>query len=121
MGNELDRRVFPFVEIRSYHLKPGRRAEFHRIFWNDVVRLLQSWKVDVLAAGPSLHDDDSYYLIRAYPSLEKRQSSQDAFYGSDDWRKGPREPVLACIENYTTVVIQLEPRAVELFRQKNQS
>ena len=31
--------------------------------------------------------------------------SEDAFYGSDDWRKGPREAILALILNYTTIVL----------------
>lgn len=43
--------------------------------------MLERWKVDVVAYGPSLHDADSYYLMRAYPSVEPRQRSEDAFYG----------------------------------------
>jgi len=42
--------------------------------------MLRRWKVDVVAYGPSLHDKDSWYLMRAYPSLEERQRSEDAFY-----------------------------------------
>ena len=70
--------------------------------------MLKRWKVDVVAYGPSLHDADSYYLMRAYPSLDDRQGSEDAFYGSDEWRKGPREAILADIESYTTVVIRVD-------------
>ena len=50
----------------------------------------------------SLHDNDSYFLMRAFPSVEERQRSEDAFYGSDEWRKGPREAILAAIDSYTT-------------------
>jgi hypothetical protein len=46
--------------------------------------------------------------MRAYSSVEDRQRSEDAFYGSDEWRKGPREAILAAIESYTTVVIRLD-------------
>ena len=31
--------------------------------------MLRRWKVDVVAYGPSLHDSDSYYLMRAFPSV----------------------------------------------------
>lgn len=96
------------VEIRSYNLKPGTRAQFHQLFEREALPMLRRWKVDVVSYGPSLHDDDSYYLMRAYVSIEDRQRSEDAFYGSDEWRKGPREAILAAIENYTTVVIQLD-------------
>jgi hypothetical protein len=70
--------------------------------------MLRRFKIDVVAYGPSLHDADSYYLMRAFPSLEERQRAEDAFYGSDEWRLGPREAVLAAIESYTTVVIGVD-------------
>jgi hypothetical protein len=50
--------------------------------------------------------------MRAYASLEDRQQSQDAFYGSDEWKLGPREPILALIENYTSIVIEMEEATV---------
>lgn len=45
-------------------------------------------------AGPSAHDVDGFVLIRAYASAAERAERQDAFYGSDAWRQGPREAVL---------------------------
>ena len=96
------------IEIRSYNLKPGTRSSFHDLFTRESLPMLERWKVDVVAFGPSLHDDDSYYLIRSYESLEDRQQSQDAFYGSEEWKKGPREAMLASIETYTSVVIQVD-------------
>lgn len=55
--------------------------------------------------GPSLDDDDSYYLIRAYPSLAELQRSQKAFYGSEEWRLGPREAIVSRIESDRSVVL----------------
>jgi hypothetical protein len=96
------------VEIRSYNLKPGTRDRFHQLVERDALPMLRRWKVDVVSYGPSLHDADSYYLMRSFSTIEDRQRSEDAFYGSDEWRKGPREAILACIESYTTVVIRLD-------------
>ena len=78
--------------------------------------MLQRWKVDVLAYGPSLHDQDSYYLMRRYDSLAQREESENAFYGSDEWRQGPRERILALIENYSEVVLELNDVTVEGLR-----
>ena len=100
------------VEIRSYNLKPGTRDRFHERFIKEALPLLKQAKVDVVAYGPSLHDRDSYYLMRGYASLDDRQQSEDAFYGSDAWKRGPREAVLADIESYTTVVIALDASTV---------
>ena len=93
------------LEIRTYRLRPGSGAAFHRTVVEESVPMLERWGVDVVAFGPSLDDDDAYYLIRSYASLEERQHSQDAFYGSDEWREGPREAIVSRIESGSSVVL----------------
>ena len=106
-----------FVEIRSYNLKPGSRDEFQRLFLNVALPLLERWNVDVVAYGPSLHDENSYYLMRRFDSLAHRDESENTFYGSAEWRQGPREAILALIENYTEIVLELDDRTVQGLRQ----
>jgi ketosteroid isomerase-like protein len=96
------------VEIRSYNLNSGSRDRFHQLFLREALPMLQRWKVDVVGYGPSLHDRDSYYLMRAYSGLDDRQRSEDAFYGSDEWKQGPRQAILAAIDTYTTIVIRVD-------------
>jgi hypothetical protein len=105
-----------FVEIRTYNLKPGTRAEFHRLVVEQSLPMLRRWQVDVVAFGPSLHDDDSYFLIRAYTSLEDRERSQEAFYGSDEWRRGPRQAIVDCIENDASVVLEMDIDTIDRLR-----
>src|SRR5262245_18047782 len=102
----------PVIEIRSYNLKPGRRSDFHALFVDQSLPMLRRWGVDVVSFGPSPHDENSYYLIRAYADLAERQRSQDAFYGSDEWRQGPREALLALIETYAETVLELDEATV---------
>lgn len=105
-----------FVEIRSYTLKPGTRDKFHRLFLEEAMPLLKRWDVDVVAYGPSLHDENSYYLMRNFESLTQREESENAFYDSDEWRQGPREQIIACIENYTEFVIELDDVTIQGLR-----
>jgi hypothetical protein len=93
------------VEIRSYNLKAGTRQQFQTILLEQALPLLSKWKMEVVAYGPSLHDENSFFLARAYSNLNHRQQSQDAFYRSVDWVDGPREAALALVDNYTTIVI----------------
>jgi quinol monooxygenase YgiN len=109
------------IEIRSYNLKPGQREEFHRLFRDEVYPMLKRWGVDVVAFGPSPQDDISYYLIRRYNDQGDLEQSQDAFYGSDEWRQGPREPVLACIENFTSIVLIVDPATLQGLRQTGEN
>ena len=104
------------VEIRSYNLKPGTRDRFQALFLREALPMLRRWKVDVIGYGPSLHDADSYFLMRGFPGAADRQTAEDAFYGSDEWRKGPREAVLADIVSYTTVVVSLDPATIRGLR-----
>lgn len=104
------------VEIRSYNLTPGSRERFHRLMTQQALPMLQRWKMDVVACGRSPHDDDSYFLIRAYRDLDDRQASQDAFYGSDEWRLGPREAMLGLIDNYTSIVLMLDEAVISALR-----
>ena len=104
------------VEIRSYNLKPGTRDRFQQLAIKEALPMLRRWKVDVVAHGPSLHDKDSYFLIRAFTSVEQRQKDEDAFYGSEEWIKGPRDRVLADIESYTTIVVHLDDATLQGLR-----
>jgi hypothetical protein len=105
------------LEVRSYNLKPGTRDRFHQRFERDALPMLHRWNVDVVSYGASRHDADSYFLMRAFPSVEDRQRSEDAFYGSDEWRKGIRDAVLADIESYTTIVIPVDEATLRGLRQ----
>jgi hypothetical protein len=96
------------IEIFTLNLKPETRDKFHQLFENESLPLQKKWQIDVVAYGPSLHDENSYYVIRAFKSLEGRQKTEDAFYSSDDWQKGPRTAILNLIENYATIVISPE-------------
>ena len=66
------------IEIRSYKLKPGTAHEFHNAVASTTVPMLRTWGMDVVAFGPSAHEPDTYFLIRAYNDLADLRSQQDA-------------------------------------------
>jgi hypothetical protein len=104
------------LEIRSYNLKTGASERFHRRFVDESLPMLHRHKIDVVAYGVSLEEADSYFLIRAYASLEERRSSEDAFYGSDEWRNGPRAAVMDDIDSYTTIVLRVDEETLKGLR-----
>jgi NIPSNAP protein len=108
-----------FIEIRTLNLKPGTRDEFHRLYIEEALPLLQRWSFDVVAHGPSLHDENSYYVIRSYDSLAQREQMEDTYYASSDWRQGPRETMLALIESYTDIVLEVDEVTVQGLRKQS--
>ena len=105
-----------FVEFRSLNIKPGTREEFHRLYIEQALPLLKRWNFDVVAHGPSLQDENVYYVIRRFDSLSQREQMEESYYGSYDWRQGPREAMLALIENYTDIVLELDQVTVQGLR-----
>ncbi len=49
----------------------------------------------------------------------QRERMEDAYYASDDWWLGPRERILALIENYTDIVLELDEVTVLGLRKQN--
>ena len=96
------------IEIFILNLKPGTRESFQEVYVNQSLPLLRKWKINVVAHGASKHDENTYFVIRSFKSLEDRQKSEDAFYGSDDWKKGPRTAILSFIESSATLVVPIK-------------
>jgi NIPSNAP len=107
------------IEIRSYQLKPGTAAEFHAAVETAALPMLREWGTDVVAYGPSEHAPDTYFLIRAYADLDDLNRRQDAFYGSEEWRNGPRESIVSRIESHLSTVLWMSPEAIEDLRRRN--
>jgi hypothetical protein len=87
------------------------------LFVRESLPLLRRWNVDVVAYGRSQHDENSYFLVRAFPSADDRTRSEEAFYASPEWRNGPRAAVLADIESYTTLVIEVDAATLRGLRE----
>jgi hypothetical protein len=96
------------IEVLTLDIKPGRRDEFHKVYVTESVPLLKKWNFDVVAYGPSLHDANSYYVIRRFKSLDDREKSEEAFYSSDDWRQGPRDSIMGLVEHFAYAVVSAE-------------
>ncbi|MFO1250263.1 MAG: NIPSNAP family protein [Inhella sp.] len=105
------------LEIRSYRLQPGSRAEFHRLMAEHSAPLLRAWGMDVVRFGPSLHEPDAYFLMRAFDSLAHLEQSQAAFYATPAWRQGPREAIVSRIVSDANTVVELPERAIEALRE----
>lgn len=107
------------VEIRAYALKPGRAAAFDDVFVSRALPLLHESAIDVVAFGPSPHDADHWYLIRAFDDLADRDAREDAFYASSAWRDGPRASIVEAIDRYLDTLVWMSADAVDDLRRAN--
>jgi hypothetical protein len=107
------------LEIRTYRLKAGSGEAFHRVVAEQSVPLLRRFGIDVVRFGPSEQSEDGfvdYVLVRAFESHRAREEQEAQFYGSSEWRSGPREEIVSRIESDHTVVLTLATDAVDALR-----
>lgn len=107
-----------FLELRIYKIHHGRRTEFGDYMRDVLVRLFKGQDMEIVHHGPSLHDEDSYFLIRAHPSVEERQQGLDAIYGSAEWLMNHEEHVLDMIDSMDTAVFEVDEWLVEVIKER---
>ena len=107
------------VEIRAYRLEPGTRDAFHAAVTRQALPMVRAYGMDVVAHGPTPHDDNGYFLVRSFASLAQLTAQEDEFYGSAAWREGPREALVSRIETYVDTLLWLSPAAIADLRAGN--
>jgi hypothetical protein len=107
------------IEIRSYRLRPGCARRFVAAV-HEALPLVRASGMDVVAFGRSDHEEESYFLIRAFDSREQLAAQQDAFYGSAVWREGPRQALVDCLDTYLNTLLWLPKAAVDSLRANHQ-
>lgn len=107
------------IEIRAYKLKSGEAEAFHRLVVEQAVPMMHDWETDIVAFGASSQEPDAYFLVRAYINHADLNAQQNAFYGSAEWRNGPREAILDKIESHLSTVLWLTDSAIESMRMLN--
>ena len=96
------------LELRIVRLHHGRRNEFAVRFHDQLLPMLRSHGMEIIHYGPSLHDEDSFFLIRAWPSVEERQATLDTMYGGADWLMNQEPYLLDMIHSMDTCVLDAD-------------
>jgi quinol monooxygenase YgiN len=105
------------LEIRTYRLEPGTLEAFHDAVHTKAVPMLKAKGMDAVAYGKSDHEEETYYLVRSFTNRESLEREQAAFYGSNDWRSGPRSELVDRIETYMNTLIFASESAVVSMRE----
>ena len=107
------------LEIRTYRLKPGTLEAFDEAMRERAVPMLRSKGMDVVTYGKSDHEEATYHLVRAYDSRAALEAEQAAFYGSSEWRDGPRSALVDRIETYLNTLLWVSQEAADSMRTLN--
>src|ERR1044072_872613 len=102
-------RLSMIVEVRSYRIKPGRRAEFIEFFETRAVPALRSHGMKILGPLLDLENPNKFVWLRSFPSLDERERMREAFYEGDVW-KGELEAIaMPMLESYDVILCETSP------------
>jgi len=101
------------LEMRLFKVVPGTRTEFDRISREGTIPLMRRHGITVIAYGPSVDDDDSYFLLRAFASKEQRAEQSESLYATAEWMENYDGPVMAMIDSYQTAVTPANRHVVQ--------
>lgn len=93
------------VEMRTYRIKPGKRAEFLAIFRS---RLMPAHaRIGMKISGPflSVEDPNTFFFMRGFPDLASREPMKAEFYEGELWKNELENVLLPMIEKYDVVVV----------------
>ena len=77
--------------------------------------------MEVVAYGRSQHEEETYFLARAYDDQAQLVAQQDAFYNSSAWRTGPREALVSCLDTYLNTLVWLSQASIDDMKRLNTS
>jgi NIPSNAP len=100
------------VEVRSYRIKPGRRAEFIAFFETRSIPALRSHGMKVLGPLLDVENPNKFVWLRTFPSLEKRELMKDAFYEGDLWKNELEAIAMPMLESYDVILCETSPGCV---------
>ena len=94
------------VEMRTYRIKPGKRAEFLEIFRTRSLPAHREIGMKVLGPWLSVEDPDVFFFMRGFPDLESRGPMKDQFYEGPLWKQELEQKLMPMIEGYDVVVVE---------------
>ncbi len=100
------------VEVRSYRIKPGRRAEFIELFLTGAVPALRSHGMKVVGPFLDVENPNKFVWLRIFPSLEERDRMKDAFYGGELWKNELESIAMPMLDSYDVILCETAPDCV---------
>lgn len=95
------------VEVRSYRIKPGRRAEFLRFFETRAVPALRAHGMQVLGPLVDVENPNKFVWLRSFPSLEERDRLKDAFYEGPVWKNELEATAMPMLDSYDVILCEM--------------
>lgn len=93
------------IEMRTYKLKPGKRAQFLEIFCSKSVPAHTEIGMKILGPFLSIEDPDTFFFMRGFPDLPSREPMKARFYDGELWKRELENVLMPMIDKYDVVLV----------------
>src|SRR5258705_13691372 len=100
------------VEVRSYRIKPGRRAEFIELFETRAVPAHRALGMKILGPLLDLENPNKFVFLRSFPSLDERERMKNDFYEGELWKNELESIAMPMLESYDVILCETSPGCI---------
>ena len=100
------------VEVRSYRIKPGKRAEFIKVFETRAVPALRKYGMKIVGPLLDVENPNKFVFLRSFPSIEDRERLKDEFYSSETWTNELEPFAMPLLDSYDVILCEASPGCV---------
>ena len=94
------------VEVRSYRIKPGRRAEFIQFFETRAIPAQRTHGMKILGPLLDLENPNKFVFLRSFPSLDERDRMKNTFYEGALWKNELEAIAMPLIDSYDVILCE---------------
>jgi cellulose biosynthesis protein BcsQ len=93
------------IEMRTYKIKSGKRAEFLKILESKAFPEHQKIGMKIIGPFLSVEDDDAFFWMRAFPNKESRGRMREEFYEGRLWKDELEQKLMPILEKFDVVIV----------------
>ncbi len=97
------------VEVRSYRIKPGRRAEFIEFFETRAVPAQRAHGMIILGPLLDIENPNKFVWLRSFPSLDERDRMKTTFYEGELWKNELEAIAMPMLDSYDVILCETSP------------
>jgi hypothetical protein len=105
-----------FYELRQYHVRPGKMAEWVKIMEEEIIPFQVSKGMVICGSFRGETDDSKYVWLRRFESEGEREALYKAVYDTDHWKTKIAPRVPDCLDRDKMVVTRIVPTARSTMR-----
>ncbi|HVB15993.1 MAG TPA: NIPSNAP family protein [Stellaceae bacterium] len=98
-----------FYELRQYHVRPGKMAEWVKIMEEEIIPFQVSKGMVITGSFKGEADESVYVWMRRFESEAQRAALYQAVYESSYWKEKIAPRIPACLDRDKMVVTRIIP------------